>query len=90
MELGSIVLILVLLFVAYRIGAIKFAQTASESAISQTNSMLEVMELQGEEKRSRQLGKVIAKLDDPEVSRATAKEVKARFAQGFTTAATAE
>jgi len=83
--IGIAIIALIVLFTLYRIGAIKFAQKASERGISMTDRMMETMDFESQEKHSKNLGKVMAKLDDKEVKRATPDEVKARFAKGFTT-----
>jgi len=83
--IGIAVIALVVLFVLYRIGAIKFAQKATERGISMTDRMMDTMDLESEEKHSKNLGKIITKLQDPTIKRATSKEVRAIFAQGFAT-----
>ncbi len=83
MELGMIAIVIAVVFIAYRIGAVKFAQTTSKQGISMTSNMFDLMEEEQIEKQTRKLGKIISKYDDKTITRATLKEVKARRKAGF-------
>ena len=83
MDLGIIAIVVAVIFISYRIGAIKFAQTTSARGIDMTDRMLETMDFKSQEKSSKDLGKVMAKLDDESIARATPAELKARFKVGF-------
>ncbi len=78
MDLGIIVITLVILFLLYRIGAIRFAQSSTEIGIRMSERLLSTMDEEGEEKHSRKLGKLYAKYDDESIKRATLAELKAR------------
>ena len=82
MELIGLSLVLaVALFVLYRIGAIKLAQTASDKVIRVTDISLTAWELSAETKHTATLGKIMSKLEDDTVKRASAKSVRAKLAE---------
>jgi len=77
--LGLIVLVSAVLFLLYRTGVIKLAQTTSDSAIAQAAKSMELWELDSDEARSRKYGKLIAKLEDKNIHRSSASVVRARL-----------
>lgn len=75
--LGTIAILLTILFVMYRTGIIRLAQTASDRAVVVTDSATQVWELSSLESHSRKLGKIKKKLNDDNIDRSSASEIRA-------------
>jgi len=84
--IGTIAIIAAIIFISYRIGAIKFAQSTSENTIILAGNAMDTMVEESFEKQTRKLGKIHAKYGDKDVKRATIKELKALRKAGFNTA----
>ena len=76
MDLGTIAIVIAVVFLIYRFGFVKLAQTNIERVNTIADSSMELMELELEERRTRRLGKIEAKIDDSSIKRATANTVR--------------
>lgn len=79
-SLGTIALLIVVVFIIYRTGLMELTQTASRRAVSVTDSATEVWELSSLESHSKKLGKIHAKLNDTSVNRSSAAAIRADLA----------
>jgi len=75
MDLGIVVITLAVIFIMYRIGAIKLAQASSDVLIKTTTEALKVFEAKTAEKNTREFGKIAIKLADDEITRSSYKSV---------------
>lgn len=71
----TLVLALVILFVAYRVGLIALTQSAIETGKEVAEEFLTVSKYGSKESTTKKLGKIKVKLQDDTITRSTAKEL---------------
>ena len=76
MDLGLIAVVIATVFIIYRLGLVKFAQDNMNRVTKTTNSALELMELRQGELHTRAYGKLDKKLNDTNIKRSTAKDIR--------------
>ena len=70
------IIVVAIVFMAYRMGVIKLAQSSSDRIISQADNALELWELDGAVKRTKKYGKLQSQLADTSVRRSSADEIR--------------
>ena len=77
--LATIIIVMVGLYLLYRIGLIDFAQRNMDRASGIADRAMETLDFESQEKHSRKLGKIATKLDDKSTPRSSAAALRAKF-----------
>ena len=76
MELGTIAIVIAIVFIVYRLGLVKFTQANIGRVTKTTDAALELMELRQGEVHTKAYGKLDKKLNDTSIKRSTAKDIR--------------